>query len=197
MRLLTCTQRVGKTTNSNQKQLRPGGRCTEKLRFDSSQSSVTHTRLRLPVLVHEVPHRIEDRFGDGHRNGSERGSTSGEIPFMSVCQSLRSCCWLLCPSTSLALEPTRLYDEETGAAQQHSQLVAVLSKLDSGLEDALRGDHIRLLRSAWLRARPPGWKMLRRQELEAMEAQGEQPFLSSAEAVDALRAADRRIGVLS
>ena len=76
-----------------------------------------------------------------------------------------------------------------------------LMQLDARLEAALAREDIRLVRVSWLRARPDGFKLLKRQELEAIEAAAgsleERPLLSGQEAVQMLRCADRRIAVLS
>lgn len=75
--------------------------------------------------------------------------------------------------------------------------IETLSTLDDKIAKVLEAGHIRLLCAAWLRERPTGWKMMRRQDLELLEQRGERPFLSAEEAVAAIHAADRRIAVLS
>ena len=76
----------------------------------------------------------------------------------------------------------------------------LLTKLDDKLADALHASAIKLLDADVLRyesseARLP--RILRRQELEVMEAQGTRIFLSADEAVAALRAKKRTIAALT
>ena len=63
-----------------------------------------------------------------------------------------------------------------------------------------RGD-IKFLRSAWLLARPAGYRIPRRQDLEALENDLQEseltPFLTIIEATVALRRGNRGIGILS
>lgn len=116
----------------------------------------------------------------------------------------RLCGWL-CPSRAprfaVQLQETRNAsvspDDKTVSPDDATNVARLLGTLDDKIEAALAAQHLRLLSTAWLRRRPPGWKMLRRQELEALEQSGEHPYLSAEDAISALRAADRRIAVLS
>ena len=86
------------------------------------------------------------------------------------------------------------------AALQHAAL-PLLTKLDDKLADALHASAIKLLDADFLRSEgSEAWlpRILRRQELEAMEqAQGSRIFLSADEAVAALRAKKRSIAALT
>ena len=78
--------------------------------------------------------------------------------------------------------------------------IPLLTKLDDKLAAALKASAIKLLdadvlRSEGSEARLP--RILRRQELEAMEARGSRMFLSADEAVAALRAKKRSIAGLT
>ena len=78
--------------------------------------------------------------------------------------------------------------------------IPLLTKLDDKLAAALKASAIKLLDAEVLRsegseARLP--RILRRQELEAMEARGSRMFLSPKEAVAALRAKKRSIAALT
>ena len=89
-------------------------------------------------------------------------------------------------------------DETTSTALQE------LRPLDDQLVATLRQEDIRLLSAAWLRARPEGYLLQNRQELEAIE-QAERaggstegsPLLSADEAVELIGCGDRRVAVLS
>jgi hypothetical protein len=95
--------------------------------------------------------------------------------------------------------------------EMHGEVMYELMQLDGRLEAALARADIRLVRASWLCTRPPGFKLLKRQQLEEMEAAAdsaaeatgslvpleERPLLSAEEAVKMLRCADRRIAVLS
>ena len=72
-----------------------------------------------------------------------------------------------------------------------------LSKLDDHLVEALRRGVIRLVRCSWFVALPSDYRLERMQELEERERAGQSPLLTPAEAVEHVRRADRRIGVLS
>ena len=72
--------------------------------------------------------------------------------------------------------------------------LATLSSLDDHLAHALEDGALRLLSSSWLKRQPEGYRIQRRQQLEALKTS---PFLSATEAVALLRRGTRSIGVLS
>ena len=72
-----------------------------------------------------------------------------------------------------------------------------LTNLDRTLRDALASKKVRILRAAWLLSRPAGWRLPRRQQLEQLEKQGQQPYLSPKEATCWLECGRRQIGTLS
>ena len=70
--------------------------------------------------------------------------------------------------------------------------------LDEKLVAALQSGAIKLIRADYLRGLEPGVRILRRQDLEALEREkGLRIFLSPKEAVDALLANGRLIGALT
>ena len=81
-----------------------------------------------------------------------------------------------------------------------NELARALSTLDERLAKALVQSAegglvpIRLVRASWLLDQP---RILRRQDLEALESQGQSPLLSPDEAVALIRKCDRSVGVLS
>ena len=74
-----------------------------------------------------------------------------------------------------------------------------LTQLDDRLVAELEASTIRLVRSAWLIQQPADFQMPYRQELEALEEQGESPspLLSADEAVALVRRGRRAVAVLS
>jgi hypothetical protein len=84
-----------------------------------------------------------------------------------------------------------------------AEMLAALTKLDDRLVEALAAEHIKLVRSTWLLAQPAGYRLPRRQVLEALqeklEAAGEAttPFLRADEAVALVRKGTRAAAVLS
>ena len=90
-------------------------------------------------------------------------------------------------------------DKDFEVDDAHREAMHALQELDGQLIGALQRADIRLLRTAWLRTRPAGFLLPKRQELEASEASGESPspLLSPVAAIDLLRAASRSVGVLT
>ena len=84
-----------------------------------------------------------------------------------------------------------------GASRKHKRARAALAVLDEPLVAVLRSGDIRLLCAAWLLKQPEGWRLQRRQDLEALEAAGERPFLSTKQANAALRKGKRTIAIIS
>ena len=80
---------------------------------------------------------------------------------------------------------------------------AALTTLDDRLVQVLWELDIKLLRSAWLRQQPDGYRLPRRQDIEVIERQLKvesaslTPFLSADEAVTLVRRGNRSVGVLS
>jgi hypothetical protein len=72
-----------------------------------------------------------------------------------------------------------------------------LAALDKRLLERLGAGNIRFVRSAWLLAQRAGFRMLCRQDLEALEARGESPLLQPDEAVALVREGRRGAGVLT
>jgi hypothetical protein len=72
-----------------------------------------------------------------------------------------------------------------------------LSSFDKRLEASVRRGTVKLLRVSWLVGRPAEWRLMCRQELEALEAAGEAPFLTPDEAVEHVHSAQRRLAALS
>ena len=100
------------------------------------------------------------------------------------------------PSTAGApVLPSLTQDLDSTDGQ--SEVLRELSALDDRLVEALQRGDIRLLRATWLRARPASFRLLRRQQLEALEVAGEAPtpLLRSEEAVALVRRGDRSAGV--
>ena len=77
--------------------------------------------------------------------------------------------------------------------------LAALTSFDQCLAKVLARGDIRLLRSAWLLARPTGFRVPMRQELTDLDRSGvtPSPLLSPAEAVALLRRGTRAVAVLS
>ena len=78
-------------------------------------------------------------------------------------------------------------------------MLRVLTALDDGLATVLGAGDIRLVRSAWLLAQPAGYRIVRRQDLEALEARGvsPSPLLKPDEAVALVRRGDRSAGAVT
>ena len=87
---------------------------------------------------------------------------------------------------------------QTSADAIPSEVRRALSALDEKLLiKVLAAGDIRLLRVEWLLAQPEGFKMERRQDLEAREMKGELPLLWPSEAVALVREGNRSVGALS
>lgn len=80
-----------------------------------------------------------------------------------------------------------------------TELFAQLTKFDDPLIEVLRRGDIRLLRVVWLLAQPPDFRIMYRQQLEELEAQGASPspLLSPEEAVSLVQRGDRSVGALT
>jgi len=79
-----------------------------------------------------------------------------------------------------------------------TKVLEALGSLDEDrLIEVLRNGDIRLVRSAWLRAKPAGYRIERRQELEELEKSGQSPLLSPEEAVALVRRGTRSAGALT
>ena len=118
---------------------------------------------------------------------------------------------LCCPRGGLLLQDVEMSHDASAAMSAEAvgpattyeitteDILNALRGHDERFLQALVAGHIKLLRTSWLRSQPTGWKMLRRQDLEMLEASdpSQQPFLSTDEAAAALSAGDRRIAVLS
>ena len=92
----------------------------------------------------------------------------------------------------------KLASTADGASPRRSAMQVELSALDERLIQTLLAGHIRLLRVAWLLAQPVGYRIQRRQELEALEESGaEQPLLRPEEAAALVRRGDRSAGALT
>ena len=77
------------------------------------------------------------------------------------------------------------------------ELRSICLELDQMILDALGAGHIRLVRVRWLRERPAGYRIERRQALEERESKSESPLLSTHEAVELVRRSTRSVGVLT
>ena len=80
--------------------------------------------------------------------------------------------------------------------------VVILSSLDDRLVAVLERGDIRLLRVKWVEVQPEGFKIQRRQELEALQEEIEKhggltPLLGCKEAADLIRNGKREAGALS
>ena len=75
--------------------------------------------------------------------------------------------------------------------------IQVLSLLDDALVEVLLTGGIRLLRSSWLLARPDGYRIARRQELEARKREGDSPLPTREEAAALVRRGDRSAAVFT
>ena len=75
------------------------------------------------------------------------------------------------------------------------EIYTALTKFDDGLVEALRAGDIRLVRSEWFLALPDGYRIQRRQDLEALAPAS--PLLTPDEAVVLLRQGNRGVGSLT
>ena len=82
--------------------------------------------------------------------------------------------------------------EASGLPEETRQL---LTTLDDQLVEALERGDIRLVRTAWLLALPEGTRLVRRQDVKALE--GIEPLLTPQEAAAAIRKGNRGVGSLS
>ena len=109
--------------------------------------------------------------------------------------ALRDRCNLLEASLPMASAPG------SGGVPLHhlSQEMQALTSLDDDLVDALWREDIRLLRGSWLLQQPPGFRLPRRQDLEALEREAfereeESPLLSGQEASELILSCNRGMG---
>ena len=92
---------------------------------------------------------------------------------------------------------------EAAARPQRSDLVdkyPALARLDDGICELLADGSIRFLSAPALLAHleaEPDWCMLRRQDLERMEAEGHSLLLPKSDAVELVRSGNREVGVVS
>lgn len=102
-----------------------------------------------------------------------------------------------------AVPPAPLPDALPPAPIQNAviddQMHRALTSLDDRLIEALELADIRFVRAAWLLSRPSGYRMVRRQDLEALEASGASPspLLSPQEAAALVRKGTRSAGALT
>ena len=75
------------------------------------------------------------------------------------------------------------------------EIYTALTKFDDGLVEAFRAGDIRLVRSEWFLALPDGYRIQRRQDLEALAPAS--PLLMPEEAVALLRQGNRGVGSLT
>ena len=110
------------------------------------------------------------------------------------------------PVEELALVEADVSKEEQPAAETEAQepllrddVRLALTTLDDRLVRVLEVGDIRLVRAAWLLAQPEGYRIQRRQDLEALEQSGASPspLISANEAVALIRKGDRSAGILS
>ena len=109
--------------------------------------------------------------------------------------ALRDRCDLLAGADG-GLQMTVAAEQET-TIHLLSQEMRALTSLDDNLVDAFRREDIRLLRSSWLLQQPPGFKLPRRQDLEARGREEEPPLLSGEEAAELVRMCGRGVGSLT
>ena len=86
------------------------------------------------------------------------------------------------------------------AAETRKELstpMKILSSFEDPLLKALETGGMRFLRASWLRRQGRGFRILRRQDLEALEVSGESPFLSAREAIILICRARRLVGILT
>ena len=105
--------------------------------------------------------------------------------------------------TVKAVPPAPLPDALPPAPIQNAviddQMHRALTSLDDRLIEALELADIRFVRAAWLLSRPSGYRMVRRQDLETLEASGASPspLLSPQEAAALVRKGTRSAGALT
>jgi len=85
----------------------------------------------------------------------------------------------------------------SGDSAMQDDVASVGEAVITSLADALTHRAIRLIDVNWLLARDDAWRMPRRQALEALEDEGETPFVGPDEARTLLQDRSRPIGVLS
>ena len=89
-------------------------------------------------------------------------------------------------------------DDERAATSSKQPDLSALAALDADVMELLRNGAIKLLSADFLRSTHTMKTLVRRQELEALEAHSrERIFLSSAEAVAALQRRQREVGALT
>ena len=108
-------------------------------------------------------------------------------------------CCALCAMLRQVAEPApgAVAFQPSPLEQKQEKALAALAALDEPLFAVLGSGDIRLLCAAWLLKQPKGWRLERRQDLEAREAAGERPFLTAKQAEAALRKGKRAIAVVS
>ena len=108
-----------------------------------------------------------------------------------------------CGATKVAPDQTLGPPGPAAKRQPNAQSpVAILSTLDDRLLAVLEAGDIRLLRVEWLQSQQEGYKIQRRQELEALQEEIEKhggltPLLGCKEAADLVRNGKREAGALS
>ena len=132
-----------------------------------------------------------------HECGAAKGSVLHVIP--NVCYG--GCGPSKMPESSFTAPlpaghglPPQAVEQSVGDSE-----LQVLSRLDDRLCEVLAEGHIRLVRAAWLKSRPAGYRIQYRQLLEEIERQGSSPspLLSPREAVAAIRSCSRSVGALT
>lgn len=80
-----------------------------------------------------------------------------------------------------------------------SPVMKALSSFDDAMIPAIESGGLRFLSVAWLLQQPPDYRIQRRQDLEALEAQGGglSPLLRPRESIALIRRCDRSVGVLT
>ena len=103
------------------------------------------------------------------------------------------------PSGLLPPRPRGDLSALPGARLLPATIHTALSSFDDTLVAVLAKGHIRLVRAAWLLTLPGDYRIVRRQELEALEEKGTSPspLLSPEEAVGLVRKGNRGVGALT
>ena len=120
----------------------------------------------------------------------DRWGRSVEIPYAW----LRTALAFRVDGRHIAVEPP---PSKQGKKPTAEEVRLGLGQFDEPLYGAVEGRQIRVLDAAWLCARPASWTLLCRQQLEALEGEGEQPYLDSAHVLACMKTEYRRIGVVS
>ena len=156
----------------------------------AAQGETKHA-VRLSSASAVAAARLERAAQRSHR---ERPSTTAPLVGVTTAQDVPVA------SAAAPAPSSTVVDAAPGASTAlPSAMYGALTVLDDRLVTVLGAGDIRLVRSAWLLAQPAGYRIVRRQDLEALEARGvsPSPLMQPDEAVALVRRGGRSAGAVT